>query len=66
MKESKFSKDEFDKVERKDVTLEDMEEVMGRVMSHDAKPDNTEYREPTILERVIPWRLIRRKIAKAS
>ena len=29
MKESKFSKDEFDKVERKDVTLEDMEEVMG-------------------------------------
>lgn len=66
MKESKFSKDEFDKVERKEVTLEDMEEVMGQVMSHNAKPDNTEYRESTILGRVIPWRLIHRKIAKAG
>ena len=42
MAESKFSKEEFDKVERKDVTLEDVEEVKGKVMSHDAKPDNTE------------------------
>lgn len=65
MAKSKFNKEEFDKVERKDVTLEDMEEVMGKVMSHDAKPDNTEYREPTFLERMIPWRL-RRKTAKVG
>ena len=65
MKQSKFSKEEFEKTERKDVTMEDMEEMMGQVMSHDAKPDNSEYREPTILERIIPWRL-RRKAAKAG
>lgn len=34
---SKFNKEEFDKVERKDVTMEDMEEMMGQVISHDAK-----------------------------
>ena len=66
MKQSKFSKEEFEKTERKDVTMEDMEEVMGQVMSHNAKPDNSEYREPTILERIIPWRFGRRKTAKAG
>lgn len=66
MSKSKFNKEEFDKVERKDVTLEDMEELMGQVMSHDAKPDNSEYREPAILERVIPWRLFRRKTQRAG
>lgn len=66
MSKSKFSKEEFEKVERKDVTLEDMEEMMGQVMSHDAKPDNSEYREPTILERVIPWRLFRRRTRSAG
>ncbi len=65
MAKAKFNQEEFNKVDRKDVTLEDMEEVMGKVMSHDAKPDNSEYREPTFLERVIPWRL-RRKAAKAG
>ncbi len=38
---------------------------MGQIMSHDAKPDNSEYRAPTTLERVIPWWL-RRKAAKAG
>ena len=66
MKQSKFSKEEFEKTERKDVTMEDMEEVMGQVMSHNAKPDNSEYREPTILERIIPSRFGRRKTAKAG
>ena len=65
MKQSKFSKEEFEKTERKDVTMEDMEEMMGQVMSHDAKPDNSEYREPTILERITPW-FTRRKTAKAD
>ena len=40
MAKSKFNRDEFDKVDRKDVTLADMEDMMGQVMSHDAKPDN--------------------------
>ena len=66
MSKSKFNKEEFEKVERKDVTLADMEEMMGQVMSHDAKPDNSEYREPTMLERVIPWRLFRRKTRSAG
>ena len=61
MSTSKFNKEEFDKVAREDITLKDMEEMMGQVMSHDAEPDSGEYREPTVLERVIPWRTTRRR-----
>lgn len=66
MVKPKFNKDEFEKTERKPITMEDMEDVMGQIMSHEAKPDNSEYREPTILERLMPWRFTRRKIAKAG
>ena len=46
--------------------MEDMEEVTRRIMSRNAKPDNSEYREPTILERLLPCRFPHRKTAQAG
>ena len=54
-KQRSFNKEEFQKMERKPVILDEMGEFVGQVLSHNAKPDRSEYREPTAEERKIPW-----------
>ena len=53
-RQTKFNKSEFKKVKRKPVTLDEMREFDGQILSHNAKPDRSEYQEPSAEERGIP------------
>ncbi|MXY18284.1 MAG: hypothetical protein F4Y57_15190 [Acidobacteria bacterium] len=58
MKKSKVNVKEFDKTERRDVSMSDLEDVFRQVLSHSDKPKTkSENREPSKEELNRKWKL---------